>query len=94
MSSFIDKAKEKAQQGLTAGKQKAATVQAEHAMGKLVKELGQAYWNEQRHGGSHEEVVRALTRLDEFVARNGEPGTTGPGPHPTNGTGPAGGGTF
>jgi hypothetical protein len=72
MSGFLDKAKKMAEQGMTTGKQKVEEVQVGRDAATLLKRLGTAYWNEQRHGGSHEEVTRALTALDGHVAKHGD----------------------
>jgi hypothetical protein len=72
MSGFLDKARKMAEQGMSTGKQKVEEVQVGRDASALLKRLGTAYWNEQRAGGSHEEVTRALTALDEHVAKHGD----------------------
>ncbi len=75
---FLDKAKEaaaqatvKAQQGLTQGQAKIDEVQTKRAADSLVRELGAAYYAEQRRGGSAEAVAAALAAVDAHVARSG-----------------------
>jgi len=72
MSGFLDRAKQMAEQGMNTGKQKVEEVQVGREATALLKRLGAAYWAEQRDGGSHEEVVRALTAIDEHVAAHGD----------------------
>lgn len=83
MSGFLDKAKEKARETVATGKHKADEFQANRAQSHLYKELGAAYYAEQRQGASHDEVSRLLDRLDEHERTHG-PSTgedsEGPGP--------------
>ena len=72
MSGFLDRARQMAEQGMNTGKQKVEEVQVGREATTLLKRLGAAYWAEQRDGGSHEEVVRALTAIDEHVAAHGD----------------------
>lgn len=75
---FLDKAKEaaqqataKAQQGMAQGQAKLGEVQAKRAADGLLRDLGAAFYAEQRQGGSSESVVTALRALDTHVAQNG-----------------------
>ncbi|WTW92561.1 hypothetical protein OG216_03845 [Streptomycetaceae bacterium NBC_01309] len=86
MSGFLDKAKEKAKETVATGKQKADEFQANRAQGDLYKQLGAAYYAEQRQGASHDEVSRLLTALDAHEREHG-PST---GDSPTDGPGPVG----
>ncbi|MCF2532373.1 hypothetical protein [Yinghuangia soli] len=86
MSNFLDKAKEKAKETMATGKQKADDFQANRAQGDLYKQLGAAYYAEQRQGASHDEVSRLLGLLDEHERAHG-PST---GDRPTDGPGPVG----
>ncbi len=84
---FMDKAREaaqqataKAQQGLTQGQHKLDEVQASRAADALLRDVGAAFYAEQRSGGSHEAVVVALGAVDAHVAAHGPLGQTGSGP--------------
>ncbi|MFI6586366.1 hypothetical protein [Embleya sp. NPDC050493] len=77
MSGFLDKAKKMAEDTVNTGKHKVEEVQVTREAGTLLKQLGTAYWREQRSGGSHEEVTRALAALDEHVAKHGDTGLRG-----------------
>ncbi|MGC0415804.1 hypothetical protein [Embleya sp. AB8] len=72
MSGFLDKAKKMAEDTMNTGKQKVEEVQVGRDASALLKQLGAAYWKEQRGGGSHEEVTRVLGLLDEHVAKHGD----------------------
>jgi len=83
---FMDKAREaaqqataKAQQGLAQGQAKLDEVQTSRAADGLLRDVGAAFYAEQRSGGSHEAVVAALGALDAHVAAHGPLGQTGPG---------------
>lgn len=83
---FMDKAREaaqqataKAQQGLTQGQHKLDEVQAARAADALLRDVGAAFYAEQRSGGSHEAVVSALGAVDAHVAAHGPLGQTGSG---------------
>ncbi len=75
---FMDKAREaaqqattKAQQGLAQGQAKIDEVQTTRAGDGLLRDLGAAFYAEQRSGGSHEAVVAALGAMDAHVAAHG-----------------------
>ncbi|OPC79908.1 hypothetical protein B4N89_02175 [Embleya scabrispora] len=72
MSGFLDKARKMAEDTMNTGKQKVEEVQVGRDASALLKKLGAAYWKEQRGGGPHEEVTRALAALDEHVAKHGD----------------------
>ncbi len=76
---FLDKAKlaaekaaAKAQQGVHQGQVKLDAMQAKRKADALLRELGAAYYAEQRHDGLHEPVERALAALDEHEAEHGK----------------------
>jgi hypothetical protein len=80
--SFLDKAKvaaekaaTKAQQGVQQGQAKIEELQEKRKADTLLRDLGSAYWDEVRHDGDHEAVVRALAALDAHTAEN-EPAAT------------------
>ena len=75
---FLDKARDaaqqaatKAQQGMAQGQAKIGEVQAKRASDGLLRDLGAAFYAEQRQGGSSEAVVSALRAIDTHVAQNG-----------------------
>jgi hypothetical protein len=79
----MDKAKEaalqakaQAQQIAQQGQAKVATIQESRSVGELYRTLGEAYYNEQRHGGDRQAVVAALTALDQHFA-SATPGGAG-----------------
>lgn len=83
---FMDKAREaaqqataKAQQGLTQGQHKLDEVQASRAADALLRDVGAAFYAEQRSGGSHEAVEATLGAVDAHVAVHGPLGQTGSG---------------
>lgn len=102
---FLDKARDaaqqaatKAQQGMAQGQAKIGEVQAKRASDGLLRDLGAAFYSEQRQGGSSEAVVSALRAIDTHVAQNGPIDTssspdgggissTGTPPPPTSATG-------
>jgi hypothetical protein len=82
---FMDKAREaaqqataKAQQGLAQGQAKIDEVQTTRAADGLLRDLGAAFYAEQRSGGSKEAVVTALGAVDAHVAAHGPLGKAGP----------------
>ncbi len=88
---FMDKAREaaqqattKAQQGLAQGQAKIDEVQTTRAGDGLLRDLGAAFYAEQRSGGSHEAVVAALGAMDAHVAAHGPlgAGSSQPAPPP------------
>jgi hypothetical protein len=99
---FMDKAKEAAQQAKQKGQQMAAqgqakvqTIQQSRSEAELFRTLGEAYYNEQRHGGDHEAVGAALAALDEHHASapSPAPGPSAEGAAPAPTTPPASGET-
>lgn len=81
---FMDKAREaaqqattKAQQGLAQGQAKLDEVQTTRAADGLLRDLGTAFYAEQRSSGSHEAVMTALGAVDAHVAAHGPLGQTG-----------------
>ncbi|MDI2131039.1 hypothetical protein [Yinghuangia seranimata] len=71
MSGFLDRAMEKAKETVATGKHKADEFQANRAQGDLYKQLGAAYYAEQRQGASHDEVARLLGLLEEHERVHG-----------------------
>lgn len=89
---FLDKAAKvaaqatvKAQEGIAQGQAKAGQLQAKRQADGLVRELGAAYYAQQRHGGSAEAVAAALAAVDAHVAANPPDGgdTASSSPEPT-----------
>jgi hypothetical protein len=74
-----ERARVAAQQGVHQGQVKLDAIQAKRRSDALLRELGAAYYAEQRHGGSHEPVERALATLDVHAAQHG-PVDTSAGP--------------
>jgi hypothetical protein len=80
--SFLDKAKvaaekaaTKAQQGVQQGQAKIEELQDKRKSDALLRDLGSAYYDEERHGGDHEAVVRAIAALDSHAAEPAKPAT-------------------
>ena len=96
---FMDKAKqaamqakEQAQHVAQQGQAKVASVQESRASGELYKNLGEAVYNAQRHGGDQGAVDAAMTALDQHFAQAAAtppaPDAAAPPPAPTEGTTP------
>jgi hypothetical protein len=73
--SLVEKVKQQAehavglaQQGVTQGQAKFDQMQAKRQSQTLFRRLGEAYYAQQREGGSSEAVTAALVALDEHVA--------------------------
>ena len=73
--SLVEKVKQQAehavglaQQGVTQGQVKLDQMQAKRQSQTLLRHLGEAYYAQQREGGSSEAVMAALVALDEHVA--------------------------
>lgn len=75
----------KAQQGTAQVQAKFDTVQAKRSADALLRDLGAAYYGEQRQGGPHDAVDRAMAALDAHASQTGpvDVSTTGPQPVPT-----------
>ncbi|MGH7608675.1 MAG: hypothetical protein ACREOD_01840 [Candidatus Dormibacteria bacterium] len=75
----------RAQQGTAQVQAKFDSVQAKRAADALLRDLGAAYYAEQRQSAAHEPVERALAALDAHASQNGpvDVNTTGPQPVPT-----------
>jgi hypothetical protein len=91
-STFLDRAKAAAerakaaaQQGMQQGQAKLDAMAAKRRGETLLRDLGAAYYAEQRHDGSHEAVVRALAVVDSHVAEHG-PVDTSAGPRAGTGS--------
>ncbi len=82
MAGFLDRAKETAQRGLDAGRQKVEEVQASRTGHDLLRRLGAAYYAERHGSGTREEVDRALEAVEAHVREHGDaflrPGSPGP----------------
>ncbi|MDI5962902.1 hypothetical protein POF50_010335 [Streptomyces sp. SL13] len=88
MAGFLDRAKEAAQRGLDAGKDKVEEVQATRAGQDLLRRLGAAYYAERRGAGTPESVNAALQAVETHIREHGDAflhstspfsGGTGPG---------------
>ncbi len=66
-----EKAAARAQQGVQQGQAKIEELQEKRKADALLRDLGAAYFAEERSGGDHEAVVRALAAVDAHVAENG-----------------------
>ncbi len=80
---FLDKAREaaaqatvKAQQGVAQGQAKIDEMQVKRQADGLMRELGAAYYAQERRGGSPAAVSAALTAVDNHVAAQGTDGTS------------------
>jgi hypothetical protein len=76
--SFMDKAKQSAQQaldeakkGIDAGQAKLDEYQAKRESERLLATLGSAYFQQQRHGGSAEAVQQAILNVDAHIEEHG-----------------------
>ncbi|HMK63271.1 MAG TPA: hypothetical protein VK386_06605 [Acidimicrobiales bacterium] len=101
---LMDKLKEQAgqvaaqaQKGAAQAQAKFEAVQGKRSADVMLRDLGAACYSEQRQGGSHDAVEKALAALDSYVAGGGtvDVSTTGPqsGPSqaaPASGAAPAG----
>lgn len=70
---------EKAHHGVEQGREKLEDLQAKKRKDAMLYELGVAYYEQQRHGGSEATVWEALAQLDSFIAEHEappEPGTS------------------
>lgn len=72
MAGFLDRAREAAQRGLDAGKEKVGEVQATRTGHDLLRRLGAAYYAEQRGAGSHESVKAALEAVETHIREHGD----------------------
>lgn len=88
MKAQADQLAVKAQQGTAQMQTKFDAVQAKRAADGLLRDLGAAYYAEQRHSGPHAAVEAALTALDTHASQSGpvDTGTTGPQPVPAQAT--------
>lgn len=83
----------KAQQGVSQGQAKIEEVQAKRQSDVLLRDLGAAYYAQQRSGGPADAVDAAMKLVDEFVAAHGSlSGSGGSGTGATT-AGPGGAGT-
>ncbi|MDQ1485520.1 MAG: hypothetical protein QOJ62_1213 [Actinomycetota bacterium] len=71
-----EKAAARAQQGMQQGQAKLDAIQTKRRADALLRELGAAYYAEQRHDGGHEPVERALAALDAHTVEHGTVDTT------------------
>jgi hypothetical protein len=96
--SFMDKVKSqaeqamvKAQQGVAQGQTKLNEMQAGKSQDGLLRDLGSAYYAQQRSGGSADAVEAALAALDAHA--QAASASTPPAPPPAGGAA-TGGGSF
>ena len=61
----------KAQQGVAQGKEKVEELQAKRHADALLRNLGAAYYAQQRSGGSDNAVTAALATLDAHATEHG-----------------------
>ena len=64
---------QKAQQGVSQGQAKLDAMQAKKQHDGLLRDLGAAYYAQQRSGGPETAVTDALSRVDAHVAEHGTP---------------------
>jgi len=90
---LMDKLKEqatqvadKAQKGAAQAQAKFEAAQTKRGGDALLRDLGAAYYAEQRQGAGHDAVVQALAALDAHAESGGgvDVSTTGPRPTPTS----------
>jgi hypothetical protein len=88
---FLDKVKAqaeqvatKAQQGMAQGQAKLDEMQAKKQADAILRDLGAAYYAEQRSGGSHSAVDVLLAKLDEHTATHGAIDTAPTAPSPSS----------
>jgi hypothetical protein len=65
---FLDKAKEAAEKAMAQGQAKVGSFQQGRSETELYKTLGEAFYNEQRHGGDRGAVQAGLDALDAHMA--------------------------
>ncbi len=73
---LLEKAKTKAQHGVLQGQAKLGEVQAHRALDRLYRDLGAAYYAEQRSSGDHTKVTAGLEAVDPWLDMHPKP--TGP----------------
>jgi hypothetical protein len=61
----------KAQQGVSQGQAKLDAMQAKKQGDALLRDLGAAYFAQQRSGGSADAVAEALAKVDAHIAEHG-----------------------
>ena len=64
---------EKAQHGIAEGKDKLEDLQAHKRGEGLLRDIGEAYYAQVRHGGPSSAVEAALKEMDAHVAQHGDP---------------------
>jgi hypothetical protein len=64
---------QKAQQGVSQGQAKLDAMQAKKQGDALLRDLGAAYYAQQRSGGPETAVTEALSRVDAHIAEHGAP---------------------
>jgi hypothetical protein len=94
---LIDKVKQQAeqavglaQQGLSQGQAKLEEVQAKRQAQTLLRNLGAAYYAQQREGGPEAAVTAALAAMDEHMAAHPPTGPDATQASSTQETGPTG----
>ncbi len=87
-----EQAASKAQQGAAQAQARFDAMQAKRAADGLLHDLGGAYYAEQRQGGPHDAVERALAALDAHASKGGPIDVSGAGPQTAPAQPPAPGG--
>ena len=83
-----EQAMTKAQQGVAQGQSKLDAMQAKKHGDALLRDLGAAYYAQQRSGGSADGVAAALAKVDEHAQEHGAVDTAATAPIvPTQDTG-------
>jgi hypothetical protein len=72
MAGILERAKERAQQGISQGKEKLEEVQAQREGHSLLKKLGAAYYAEKHGTGSTQRTRDAETAVEGHVAAHGD----------------------
>lgn len=94
---FMDKAKEAAtqaaamaQQGISQGQQKLDELAQQRDIGELHRQLGEAFYAEQRNDGPRQAVLDALAQIDQWHAQEGQSESTAGSPQQETGSPGAG----
>jgi len=74
---------QKAQQGVSQGQAKLDAMQAKKQGDALLRDLGAAYYAQQRSGGPETAVTQALSRVEAHIAEHGAPDAPSASAEPT-----------
>jgi hypothetical protein len=77
----------KGKQGVSQGQSKLDAMQAHKRGEALMRDLGAAYYAQQRSGGSADDVAKALAAVDAHVSENGAVAKSPPVPEQPEGDG-------